>query len=351
MSGKYKRIFAVVMLSGALFIVPASASVPVFRTDNFMEQIQISIQNIMQEITKYMSSLQGLQSLDGLKNLTGMADQFKKMFSGLTGFNLDFQKLLGGLFKDLNANISISGADMPPEVKKLFSEAKYREGAEKIVEAIIEKTGGEAKAIRSGKPGKNLKDALGGIDAGSKKSASEGAAKALEDLGKYTPFSVPGAKETSLQQVYGATASPMERATAAYAVAEKARSQSIEKSMNLMAPYIEDDSGKSAMDKAIEKLREEGKKVDEKLEKDAQNSGNELEVLRSIASMTAGMVQRQAITNEILLLNLEQGKDRIKMLSHVAILTTELYGASVEKTVSDGMDRISSTASPLRFGK
>lgn len=343
-----KVILAAVMFC---FLLPAGAHaylVPTKRTDVWAELKQINLQALQGEFMKFATNIQGLQALQDLKKLTKFADDLQKMMDGFGNFNFDFQSILSGLSEDLLSGMSVDSGKMPKEIMNLFKGGVHKTANLKIADEIKKQMEQQASKIRGGSAGGSTGAALGSVSAGSQADGKEIAAKTVEDLGKYYPASVPGAQETIVNQIYGGTTTVTDAKTAAFAASEVVRTKALEKSMQLMAPYVKGEDGKSQHDKKIEELRKAEEEISKKVEEDAKASGNELEVLRSIASMTSGLVSRQANTNQILILQMEQEKDQIEQLNHIGTMLAEIYSHSIRTNIDQSVERLRDSGGKIR---
>jgi hypothetical protein len=342
-----KKFTAAVCLSVFLSTSAFAFVVPVKRTDSWAELKQINLQALQGEFMKFATSIQGLQSMNQLKDIVGMVNQLKGLIDQFSNFSFDLEGLLGNLSQALLGDMSFDGSKLSSATKQAFGKKIFKTGSIELAKDIEKQMKEQADKIRSGSAG-GVSSAIGGLSSDSQEFAKERMAKAVEELGKTYPASVPNAQATAAQEIYVASSSPADRYTGANAFAETARTKAQEKSLALMAPYLKDKEGKSAYSKKMEEIQKKEEEINKKLEEDVKASGNELEVLRNIASMTSAIVQRQASTNQILSIQVEQAKDQAEMLSHLSVMLAEVYGKSVGETVRQRAADIDQSAQQIR---
>lgn len=336
-------LFAVLYFSASAF----AFVVPVKRTDSWAELKQINLQALQGEFTKFATSIQGLKAVNQLKDIVGMVNQIKGMIDQFSNFSFDLGGVLGELGGALMGDMSFDGSKLSSATKSAFGKKIFKTGSIELAKDVEKQMSEQADKVRSGSAG-GVSSAIGGLDSGSQKYAKERVAMAVEELGKTYPASVPGAQETAIQEIYVSSTSATDRYTGAAAFAEVVRTKAQEKSLELMAPYMRDEDGKSAYSEKMEKIQEREEEINKSLEEDVKSSGNELEVLRNIASMTSAIVQRQANTNQILAIQVEQAKDQAELLAHVSVMLAEVYGKSVGETVRQRATDISQSAQQIR---
>ena len=345
--GKMKRFICAVFLV-CLFSASAFAFVvPVKRTDSWAELKQINLQALQGEFMKFATSIQGLQSMAQLKDISNLVNKLKSMIDQFSDFSFDLEGVLGELSQELLGSMSFDSAKVSSNTKQAFRKKIFKTGSIEFAKDVEKQMKEQADKIRSNNAG-SVSSAIGGLSEDSQKYSKERIALAVEELGKTYPASVPNVQESVSHEVYVSGSNSLERATGAQAFAETVRSKAIDKSLGLMAPYLKDKDGKSAYDKKMEEIQKSEDEINKKLEEDVKKSGNELEVLRNIASMTSALVQRQANTNQILAVQVEQAKDEAEMLGHLSVMLAEIYGKSVGDTVRSRATDIDLSAQQIK---
>jgi len=148
--------------------------------------------------------------------------------------------------------------------------------------------------------------------------------------------------------VQTAATSVQEAGVGARSFGEEVRARAQKKGMALRTPYIKDDDDKNEYDKKVEEVMKVEEEITENLETDVSKAGNELEVLRMIAAMTAALVQRQANANVLLTIQIDQANDRAEILSHTATMLAESYGKSVETGIRRHVEDVAEETNNVR---
>lgn len=341
-----KRYVCALVMSCVLATSASAFVVPVKRTDSWCEIKQIAQQALQGEFTKFASSIQGLGALQNLRSLVSQFEDLKKMFDQFQNFSFDFDKVLDGLMKDMQNQV-FESKSVSSATAKSFSEKAFRKASGEMAEDVKKQIGGMISGI--GRGAGNAGGLLGGLTGDSKSHSTAASKKVMEEMAEHYFASYPGVQEEAFRRIYQSSTSPAESGIGARAFGEEVRARASARGTKLRAPYIKDDSGKNEYDKKTEKVMEEEKKVSERLQKDISNSGNELEVLRNIASMTAALVERQGNTNVLLAIQIEQANDRAEMLSHTAAMLAELYGKSVESGIRRQVDDLAEETRSVRY--
>lgn len=340
-------LLAFIFTAGAY--VPANAGVSVYRVDNYLESY---IHAAELEYTNFIKdTLTSLDDVTAILELANTAMSVKDMIDDfdlndqiddliddtVDGFTSSTNSALSSMLKGgiTSGNISSESEETIKETVENASEslstggagsaaAIAYEGVKKVIEteADLPITSEESSSSSSSsKSVSNMSDS----------EMSEEAVKSATIMVKETaPLSFSGVQGTVAQLGGGVSAAIQKEY--ALQLAEQSRSGAIKEIIKVLAPYTADKDSKASYRYTITKIREQSEAA---LERAASHSdGGPSQALKTIAGLSAVMVEQQALQNELLITLADILADDIKMNALNAVLSIESYAEGIRENVA-----------------
>lgn len=327
------------------------ASVGVVRLDNYFESW---IHAASLEFTNFVKdTLTNLDDVKSILDLSGTAFDLKKMVE-----DFDSQDLLDDLMKDtidgatanLNTktlssmlNSGLNGGDISKEAEDVIKKGAENvnnslqtgdtsvaaSNAYEMVKEIVEVLGDLPRTGDSNNTGDSQTESKP-VEEQSEQEQSENAIKEATIVVKeVAPISIAGAQTVAAQMSSGTTQAIQQEY--AMELADKSRSGAMKEIIKLLAPYAADTESKLSYRYTINKIREQSEKA---MERAAEHSkGGPSQALKTIAGLSAVLVEQQNLQNELLISLADILADDIKMTGLDAILSVEDYAAGIQKNI------------------
>ena len=337
------------------------ASVGVVRLDKYLESW---IHAAELEFTNFVTDT--LTNLDDVKSILDLSDTAFDLKDMVEDF--DAQDLLDDLMKDtidgatanLNAktlssmlNSGLNGGDISKEAEDVIKKGAENvnnslqtgdtsiaaSNAYEMVKEIVEVLGDLPRTNDTENTGNSTEGKT--VEEQSDQEQSENAIKAATIVVKeVAPISMAGAQTVAAQMSSGTTHAIQQEY--AMELADKSRSGAMKEIIKLLAPYTADTESKLSYRYTINKIREQSEKA---MERAAEHSkGGPSQALKTIAGLSAVLVEQQNLQNELLISLADILADDIKMTGLDAILSVEDYAAGIQNNIEQYQriyDRIS----------
>lgn len=323
----------------------AEAGIPVIRAfDGWKESLILSAST---ELQNYIKDV--LTNLDGIKSIMELADLAKNFQDITKAFNLDgfdlegmFKGMLGdfgGAMKTMNAGDAMKTG--------VLNGTKLGDTDSDVISILQSGSGSTAATLTSDRAKRIIEETLelpatSGPKKGQETIKGEGKEKEKMAqnamiLAKETiPMSFAGMQESSSLLASASEVKGPEQQLYAISVGDNSRMGPIEQIVKVLAPYTADESAKGSYRYGMKEIKKQSEKA---LEKAAEHSkGGPSEALKTIAGLSAVMVEQQGLQNQILITLADTIADDIKMSGINALLEIESYSSNVQENIGRYID-------------
>ena len=150
------------------------------------------------------------------------------------------------------------------------------------------------------------------------------------------PMSFTGLQESSALLAAASDVKGPEQQLYALNVGDNSRMGAIQEIVKILAPYTADEGTEGSYMYGMKKVREQSEKA---LEKAAEHSkGGPSEALKTIAGLSAVMVEQQGLQNQILITLADSIAADVKMSGINALLEIEGYSSGVQENIGRYID-------------
>ena len=340
------------IIFGSACIPKAEATIPIVRVDSEFEAL---IHAAELEYTNFVKET--LTNLDDVKAILELSDTAFKLKDMVEDF--DTQDLLDDLIDDAIDGVAstfdtktlstllnggLNGGDISQEAEKVIKEGSenvatsLQTGETGIAAANAIDTVKEGLEIAAGLPRTNVskeeaekqKSEAKPIEEQSDSEQSETAVKDATILVKEAAaMSMAGAQPTAAQMSTGTSQAIQQEY--ALELADKSRAGAMKEIIKLLAPYATDKESKVSYRYPINKIREQSQAA---MERAAEHSkGGPSQALKTIAGLSAVLVEQQNLQNELLITLADILADDIKMTGLNAVLSVENYASGIQKNI------------------
>lgn len=337
----FLMLITAIFIASCVFPQPkAEAGVPVIRPfDGWKESMILSatteIQNYIKDV---LTNLDGIKSIMELKDLTKNFEDITKAFD-LSGF--DLEGMFKGMLGDFGSSMKAMNVGDALRTGK-FEGEKIGNTENDVIDVLQGGSVSTAAAITTERTKGVIEKALDlpattGPDKGKETIKGEGKeeeklAQAAMILAKETvPMSFAGMQETSSLMASASDIKGPEQQLYAAGVGDNSRMGAIQEIAKVLAPYTADENTEGSYRYGMKKVREQSEKA---LEKAAEHSkGGPSEALKTIAGLSAVMVEQQGLQNQILMTLADAITDDVKMSGINALLEIEGYASNVQENI------------------
>ena len=333
-------ITALLASSGMFAIREAEAGIPVIRSfDGWKESLILSatteIQNYIKDV---LTNLDGIKSIMELSDITKNFEDITKAFD-LSGF--DLEGMFKGMLGDFGGTMKTKNVGDALRTGK-FEGTNISNTENDVIDVLHSGSVSTAAAITAERTKGVIEKALdlpatSGPDKGKETIRGEGKeeeklAQAAMILAKETvPMSFAGMQESSSLMAAASDIKGPEQQLYASGIGDNSRMGAIQEIAKVLAPYTADESAEGSYRYGMKKIREQSEKA---LEKAAEHSkGGPSEALKTIAGLSAVMVEQQGLQNQILMTLADAITDDIKMSGINALLEIEGYASNVQENI------------------
>lgn len=307
-------------------------------TLNFTRDVLTNLQNIraIAELKNMMKEFNDIkEQTKSVQNTLSFKDAFIKETLGTAdkiknSVNLG-NELKSGLMKDIDNVMSIKDSVNPaslPDIGKLLDSGDYETGASIGVERAreaLEKTLGLPSKTRNTVSTRKNDWSDGGNS--QKKHAADAGKSALEIAKEVVPVSFGGMQRALAEIAAESKLTAPQKKLFAAEVADNTRNKTIEQIARIITPYVVPANSELSYRKHIDKIREQSEKS---LEKAGELSGGgPSQALRTIAGLSAVLIEQTALQNELLASLNDTIADEIKINGVIALLSVEGYTEGV----------------------
>lgn len=356
-----KNVIGLVLAISIVFApIAAEASIPTFRLDSYKEGTILAVTT---EIQNYIKDI--LTNLDGIKSIMGLVNLVKDFQNTFESFNIE--SLVGGIkdsllnsmnesfnntmkTKDIggclqtgemdgkqldssgvnlsqvlmSGGVDVAAQTVTTRIKRIIEETfklPATDGPDK--EADQKKAAEEAKKVDPEKE--------------TDKDAAENATKkAIEVAKEAVPLSFSGMVENAAVVASDGNTQGPRAQLYALTTAESVKNGAIQEITKVLAPYTANKESKASYRYGINKIREQSQKA---LNKAAdQSKGGPSEALKTMAALSAVMVEQQGLQNELLVSLTDVLADDIKMTGLTAMYEIEGYSNNVQNNINRYID-------------
>lgn len=338
-------ITAIILSSCTLVPHKAEAGIPVIRCfDGWKESLILSSSTELQNYIKdVLTNLDGIKSIMELADLAKNFEDLAKSFD-MSGFDLEgmFKGMLGdfgGSMKTMNAGDAVKTGT--------FEGKKLGETDGDVVSILQSGAGSTAAGLVTDRAKRIIEETLdlpatSGPEKGKETITGEGTEKekmaqnAMILAKETVPMSFSGMQETSSLLAASSKVTGPEQQLYAINIGDNSRMGAIEQIVKLLAPYTADESAKGSYRYGMKAIKEQSEKA---IEKAAEHSkGGPSEALKTIAGLSAVMVEQQGLQNQILITLADTIAADIKMSGINALLEVESYSSNVQENVGRYID-------------
>lgn len=347
------------VMACSMFAAPRSASAFAVGVIRFYDSWkESSILAASTELQNYIKDI--LTNLDGLKSIASIADLPNELQSIFNGFDItgEINKIKDQLLSKLTTDLSTSmqnkdvGGGMESgefEGKKLddtgvniavaLAGGDVNAAANIIVDRVkkmIEenyKLNTEAKTVSADKTG----DILDKKQEKDEEDEAENTAKEVMKVVKEAaPMSFAGMQESAGLLAAGTGLPEGQQKLYAQTIAENSKKGAMQEITKVLAPYTANKTSKASYRYGLNKIREKSKAA---LSKATElSSGGPSKALKTIAGLSAVMVEQQGLQNELLANLTDIMADDIKMSGLSAIMEIEGYSNGVQANIMRYID-------------
>lgn len=343
------RIFlAVIILVMCTILIPvqkSEAAIPTIRMDLHINEMILAVQT---EIQTWMKDI--LTNLDDVKAIMDLANQIKSIKSMIEDFNVQslIDSLTGDILNSFMSDFSkqLNTADIGTGMQTGKFEGKQLENNELDLLKTLQNGGVNAAASSVVNRAKRIIEetfdlpATDGPEAGKAKetkstgdekkdAAVEAAKSAMIMMKEVAPMSFAGMQETAAAIGGSSNLTPTDKQKYALNIGEDSKQDAIAQIAKIVAPYTAPEDSEASYKYGINKIREQSQKA---MEKAAEHSeGGPSTALKTIAGLSAVMVEQQSLQNELLVSLTNVLADDIKMTGVAALLELESYSNNVQQ--------------------
>ena len=336
----------VIFLGGSAAWSPkAEAGIPVIRAfDGWKESLILSANTELQNYIKdVLTNLDGIKSIMELSDLTKDFEDITKAFD-FSGF--DLEGMFKGMLGDFGGSIKAMNAGDAMRTGTLKGE-KISNTEDDVISVLQGGAGSTAAALTTERSKRIVEETLdlpatSGPKKGEETITGDGKekekiAQSAMILAKETvPMSFAGLQESSALLAAASDVKGPEQQLYALNVGDNSRMGAIQEIVKILAPYTADEGTEGSYMYGMKKVREQSEKA---LEKAAEHSkGGPSEALRTIAGLSAVMVEQQGLQNQILITLADSIAADVKMSGINALLEIEGYSSGVQENIGRYID-------------
>ena len=330
----------------------ATASVGTYRIDNHLESL---IHAAELEYTNFIKDT--LTNLDDVKAILDLADTAVDIKDMVNDFELqsELESLISDQINGLSNSLtseslsSILSGGLNANNVSDEAEKVVKEGAENVANSLVTgeavtaaanaydtvkeyiETTADLPKTKKNSTGASAPEATKPVDEQSDSEMSENAIKSATILVKeIAPLSFAGAQTTAAQLSAGTSSETQQEY--ALELADKSRSGAIKEIVKILAPYTTDKDSKLSYRYPINKIREQSEKAMERASE--HSKGGPSQALKTIAGLSAVLVEQQNLQNELIITLADILADDIKMNGINAVLSVEGYAVGIQDNVT-----------------
>lgn len=341
-------IFAIMLNANINY---ATASVSTYRIDNHLESLihaaELEYTNFIKDTLTNLDDVKAILDLaDTAVDIKDMVNDFELqseleslMSDQINGFSdsLTSKSLSSILSGGLNANVSDEAEKVVKEgaenVANSLATGEAVTAAANAYDTVKEyiETTADLPKTKENSTETSAPEATKPVDEQSDSEMSENAIKSATILVKeIAPLSFAGAQTTAAQLAAGTSSETQQEY--ALELADKSRSGAIKEIVKILAPYTTDKDSKLSYRYPINKIREQSEKAMERASE--HSKGGPSQALKTIAGLSAVLVEQQNLQNELIITLADILADDIKMNGINAVLSVEGYAAGIQDNVT-----------------